>query len=191
MYFTFTSDQNRDLHSLFKENLVDSSSIVFHRYHENDLTSLRAADFPEQKICKSIIGFDANALYLYAIMQDMPAGHFVRYQMEDGSKPRVKQKFGYLAFEWFEFIVARQEGITIKHMFNGGEQTIGLRGLLVDRFCRERNLIFEFHGCIWHGCTCGVIKSSVGTVGVDYKSGMITTIRGKNTQSSILIVKFC
>ena len=27
--------------------------------------------------------------------------------------------------------------------------------------------------------------------GADYKGGMITTIRGKNTQSSILIVNFC
>ena len=84
VYFTLISNQNRDLHSLFKENLVGGPSIVFHRYHEKDLTSLRAADFPEPKICKSIIGFDANVLYLHALMQDMPTGHFVRYQMEDG-----------------------------------------------------------------------------------------------------------
>ena len=88
-YFTLISNQNRDLHYLFKENLVGGLSIVFHRYHKKDLTSLRAADFPEPKICKSIIGFDANALYLHAIMQDMPTEHFVRYQMEDGFKPRV------------------------------------------------------------------------------------------------------
>ena len=163
MYFTLISNQNRDLHCLFKENLVGGPSIVFHRYHEKDLSSLRAADFPEPKICKSIIGFDANALYLYAIMQDMPTGHFVRYQMEDGFKPRVSQKFGYLAFEWLEF-VARQEGITIKHMFNGGEKTIGPRGLKVDGFCRERSLIFEFHGCIWHGCTCGVNRDAAGVL---------------------------
>ena len=78
---------------------------------------MRVIDFPEPKICKLIIGFDANALYLYVIMQDMSTGHFVRCQMEDGFKPRVSQKFGYLALEWLEF-VARQEGITIKHMFN-------------------------------------------------------------------------
>ena len=140
VYFTLISNQNRDLHSLFEENLVGGPSIVFHRYHEKDLTFLRAADFPEPKICKSIIGFDANVLYLYAIMQDMPTGHFVRYQMEDGFKPRVSQKFGYLAFEWLEF-VAGQEGITIKRMFNGGEKTIGPRGLKVDGFCREE---FDF-----------------------------------------------
>ena len=163
VYFTLISNQNRDLHSLFKENLVGGPSIVFHRYHEKDLTSLRTADFPEPKICKSIIGFDANALYLHAIMQDMPTGHFVRYQTEDGFKPRVSQKFGYLAFEWLEF-VARQEGITIKHMFNGGEKTIGPRGLKVDGFCRERSLIFEFHGCIWHGCTCGVNRDAAGVL---------------------------
>ena len=72
VYFTLISNQNRYLHSLFKENLVGGPSIVFHRYHEKNLTSLRAADFPEPKIRKLIIGFDANALYLHAVMQDMP-----------------------------------------------------------------------------------------------------------------------
>ena len=50
VYFTLISNQNRDLHSLFKENLVGGPSTVFHRYHEKDLTSLRAADFSEPKI---------------------------------------------------------------------------------------------------------------------------------------------
>ena len=72
---------------------------------------------------------------------------------------RVTQKFGYLAFEWLEF-VAGQKGITIKHMFNGGEKTTGSRGLKVDGFCRETSLIFEFHGCIWRGCTCGVNRDA-------------------------------
>ena len=75
----------------------------------------------------------------------------------------MSQKFGYLAFEWLEF-VARQEGITIKHMFNDGEKTIGPRGLKVDGFCCERSLIFEFHGCIWHGCTCGVNRDAAGVL---------------------------
>ena len=88
VYFTLISKQNRDLHSLFKKNLVGGGpSIVFHRHHEKDLTSLHAADFPKLKICKSIIGFDTNASYLYAIMQDMPTRQFVRYQMEDDFKP--------------------------------------------------------------------------------------------------------
>ena len=110
VYFTLISNQNRDLHSLFKENLVGGPSIVFHRYHEKDLCVQQT--FPSRRFANQTLGLMQMPCIF---MQDMPTGHFVRYQMEDGFKPRVSQKFGYLAFEWLEF-VARQEGITIKHV---------------------------------------------------------------------------
>ena len=41
---------------------------MFHRYHEIDVTSIRPRDYEEPKACKKIIGYDANALYLWSIM---------------------------------------------------------------------------------------------------------------------------
>jgi hypothetical protein len=47
---------------MLKNNIRGGPSIFFHRYQEGD------------KLCKNIIGFDANALYFWAIMQNMPVG---------------------------------------------------------------------------------------------------------------------
>jgi hypothetical protein len=56
------------LYQLYKNNIVGGPSIVFHRYHEIDVTSIRPRDYEEPKACKKIIGYDANALYLWGIM---------------------------------------------------------------------------------------------------------------------------
>ncbi|CAH1099800.1 unnamed protein product [Psylliodes chrysocephalus] len=42
--------------------------------------------------------------------------------------------------------------INIHHAAKGRENVIA--GAKVDGFCNETNQIFEFHGCIWHGCKC-------------------------------------
>jgi hypothetical protein len=38
---------------------------VFHRYHERDVMTIRPTDYEKPKVCKKIIGYDANALYLW------------------------------------------------------------------------------------------------------------------------------
>ena len=43
--------------------------LFLNRYQEVNKTKIRG-----DKLCKSIIGFDANALYIWAIMQNMPVG---------------------------------------------------------------------------------------------------------------------
>ena len=53
----------------YRDNIVGCPSIIFHRYHEKDKTFIR--NIPSKPI-KSIQGYDANALYLSAIMKDMP-----------------------------------------------------------------------------------------------------------------------
>ena len=69
-YFTVFNRTNRDLHKLVKDNIVGGPAIIFHRYHEKDVTKIRRGSEP----CRSIVGYDANALYLWALMQDMPTG---------------------------------------------------------------------------------------------------------------------
>ena len=70
-FFSLFNEKNKDLYTLFKSNMVGGPSIIFHRYHEKD---------------KKIVGYDANALYLWAIMQDMPTGSFTRRREETGFK---------------------------------------------------------------------------------------------------------
>ena len=59
-------EDNRELHQLFRDNLVGGPSIVFHRYHSKGETTLRPAEMiADPKTCQIIQGYDANALYLY------------------------------------------------------------------------------------------------------------------------------
>jgi hypothetical protein len=71
-YFTIPNEKNKDLYQLYKNNIAGGPSIVFHRYHERDVTTIRPRDYEEPKACKKIIGYDANAIYLWSIMQEMP-----------------------------------------------------------------------------------------------------------------------
>ena len=70
---TFFNQTNIDLHLLVKDNIVGGPAIIFHRYHEKDVTKIRG-----EETCRSIVGYDANSLYMWALMQDMPTGWYVR-----------------------------------------------------------------------------------------------------------------
>ncbi len=41
---------------------------------------------------EKLVGFDANALYLWALMQNMPTGAFVRRKAEDNFEPTQSQE---------------------------------------------------------------------------------------------------
>jgi hypothetical protein len=40
-YFTVPNETNKDLYQLFKNNIVGGPSIMLHRYHERDVTTIR------------------------------------------------------------------------------------------------------------------------------------------------------
>ena len=53
-----------------KDNIVGGPSIVFHRLQQSGVTKIREAEFGAlAKITAAILGFDANALYLWSLMQ--------------------------------------------------------------------------------------------------------------------------
>ena len=64
-YFTLFNVKNKDLRNLVKEHVVCGTSLVFHRYHEKGVTKIRQSDYGDaSRLCQSIVGYDANALYL-------------------------------------------------------------------------------------------------------------------------------
>ena len=145
-YFTVFNRTNSDLHELVKDNIVGGPAIFFHRYHEKDVTKIRGGG----ETCRSIVGYDANALYLWALMQDMPTGWYVRRRAENGFHPQQAQPYGQMAIQW----LARESertGSTIRHQSNGREKRVGK--LLVDGWCAETRTAYQFHGCYFHGCT--------------------------------------
>ena len=63
------------------------------------------------------------------------------------------------AFQWLYFCESQipKDGACadrIHHAHNGGEQrvNVGCDGYFVDGFDPLSNTIYEFHGCLWHGC---------------------------------------
>ena len=40
-YFTIFNEKNKDLHNLVKDNIIGGPSIIFQRYHEKGVTTLR------------------------------------------------------------------------------------------------------------------------------------------------------
>ena len=149
VYFSLFTEKDKDLYYTMKDNNVGGPSIIFNRYHEKDKTNVRNVEMRakgrEPKPCKKVVGYDANALYLWAIMQDMPTGQYARRLEEDGFK---KQWSGKMAIEWLEW-EAYERGIKIRHEYNNTEKRIGARRLPVDGFHAESQTVFQFHGMLF------------------------------------------
>ena len=65
-FFTVFDETNTYLHHLVKDNIVGGPAIIFYRYHEKNVTKIRC-----EETCRAIVGYGANALYLWALVQDM------------------------------------------------------------------------------------------------------------------------
>ena len=52
--FTVFNKANSDLHHLVKDNIVGGPAIIFHRYHEKDVTKIRGGE-----LCRTVVGYDA------------------------------------------------------------------------------------------------------------------------------------
>ena len=143
--FVTFNQTNSDLHELVKDNIVGGPAIIFHRYHEKGITKIRGGS----ELCRKIVGYDANALYLWALMQDMPTGWYVRPREENGFRPQQAQPYGQMAIQWLTRESDRT-GCTIRHQGNGREKRVGK--LLVDGWCAKTRTAYQFHGCYFHGC---------------------------------------
>ena len=118
-FFTIFNQTNSDLHKLVRDNIVGGPAIIFHRYHEQGITKIRGGE----ETCRKIEGYDANALYLWAIMQDMPTGWYMRRREENKFRPQQAQPYGQMAAQWLTS-VSFTTGRTIRHQANGREKRI-------------------------------------------------------------------
>lgn len=105
----------------------------------------------EAKMCEKIVGYNAKALYLWAITQNMPTESF---REETGFKRESSFTMATELLEW----KAHEGGIHIRHQLNDTEKRIGERRLAVERFHSPSQTVFQFHGCWWHGHNCHLTK---------------------------------
>ena len=144
--------ENGELYDLFRKNLVGGPSLVFHRYHEAGKTVLRANEGGTE-LCQQILGVDANALYLFCLMQDMPVGRPRIRTLEDNFAVKKTQVFGKMSqgwLAWQEF----QTNTIIETALCEGEKHLGRHNLPVDGYCHDTKTVYEFNGCYWHGHGC-------------------------------------
>ena len=63
------------VYDLLRTGMVGRPAQVFTRYHKKDITRIRSHVYGEKsKLTKGVIGYDANALYLYCSGDIMPCG---------------------------------------------------------------------------------------------------------------------
>jgi len=70
---------------------------------------------------------------------------------------RVNQSVKALQWLYYQESLIPKEGACaeqIKHVRNGGEQSLitGTDPVFVDGYNPRTNTVYEFHGCLWHGC---------------------------------------
>jgi len=59
---------------------------------------------------------------------------------------------------WQEHLLQQQPstsqvpGDRIRTTLNGGEMRVGPQQVLVDGYDASTDTVYEFHGCLWHGC---------------------------------------
>ena len=176
--FTIFNKTNSDLHHLIKDNIVGGPAIIFHRYHEKDVTRIRGG----LELCRGTVGYDANALYLWALMQDMPTGSYTRRRAENGFRPQQAQPYGQMAVQWLTWESHRM-GYSIRHQANGREKRIGK--LPVDGWCAEIRTAYQFHGCYFHGCPkCHTDLEKINAVNKKTMGELL-----KNTRSNTAYLK--
>ena len=126
---TVFNQTNSDLHLLVKDNIVGGPAIICHGCHEKDVTKIRVVE-----TCRSIVGYDANTLYVWALKQNMPTGWYTRRREEKEFRPQQAQPFGQMDVQQPTGESA-MNGCAIRHQVNGREKRVGK--LPVDGWCPE------------------------------------------------------
>ena len=142
----------RDIFKTVQNNIVGGPSIIFTRYMEAGKSFIKNQ---AQKPVERIIGLDANALYPYALSQEMPTGPYIDRREENNFKPEISTKHVY-QYAWMDKI-ASDHGIEIKHKLNNGGKECRVGPYFVDgmSFVQQDNgdveiTVYEFWGCFYH-----------------------------------------
>jgi G:T-mismatch repair DNA endonuclease (very short patch repair protein) len=159
-FFTLMGENHRDLYDTIRKNVVGGPSIVFHRHHWKDETFLHAQNPDiESKLCKGIAGYDANALYLWALSQMMPTGYYIRRRAEKNFKLEDTFKQSKQATEWLKWLQYKK-CLNLVTAINNREKRLGKRKIPVDGWDAATNTAYQYHGCYYHGHQCSLTSKA-------------------------------
>ena len=94
---------NKEAYAMLKAAVVGGPSLVFTRKHVAGETRIRSHQYEDAKVCRRILGYDANSLYPSTMMKEMPCGPgFVKSYGNPEAYARVFPQFLWTE-EWFGF----------------------------------------------------------------------------------------
>ena len=135
----------------FKQELVD--------YCISDVKLLSAAVLAFRDIIMSVTQKDGVGIdpWVSSVTGPSLCLHIFRRNMMPVDSIAVIPDYGYnpsnktslKCQQWLKGI-SQQQNIRIQHACNGGEFHVGK--YLLDGICHENKTIYEFHGCVYHGC---------------------------------------
>lgn len=107
-----------------------------------------------ENLCKKVIGFDANALYLSCTGKEMGTGY---YSFREKKKEyRGETNCWKEAVQWLEYLKASYN-LDIRNYANSPHVEKRIKNYSVDGICQSINTICEYYGCYHHG-HCGENK---------------------------------
>ena len=94
---------NKEAYEMLKAAVVGGPSLVFTRKHVAGETRIRSHQYEDARVCRRILGYDANSLYPSTMMKEMPCGPgFVKSYDNPEAYARVFPQFLWME-EWFGF----------------------------------------------------------------------------------------
>ena len=94
---------NKEAYAMLKAAVVGGPSLVFTRKHVAGETRIRSHQYEDAKVCRRILGYDANSLYPSTMMKEMPCGPgYVKSYDNPEAYARVFPQFLWKE-EWFGF----------------------------------------------------------------------------------------
>ena len=94
---------NKEAYAMLKAAVVGGPSLVFTRKHVAGETRIRSHQYEDAKVCRRILGYDANSLYPSTMMKEMPCGPgYVKSYDNPEAYARVFPQFLWTE-EWFGF----------------------------------------------------------------------------------------
>ena len=98
------TEENKEVFYKLTSSICGGLSLVFHRHHEKNKTKIKRPVYEnnewregtEGKTVKNIVGFDANALYLWCLGQEMPCGELKVVKTDDMKYVYDEKFFGFL-----------------------------------------------------------------------------------------------
>ena len=80
---------SKEAYKMLKEAVVGGPSLVFTRYHQVGVAKIRLHQTAQPRLCKHILGYDADALYLSTMLREMLCGKekVVHYENQETAAP--------------------------------------------------------------------------------------------------------